>query len=194
MRTRLTRKCHTCQMVFRSDIDLENHRKNYCFDSKYSDPEYLKYVTLQQKFAPKAQVKQSYRDSIDLEGELQMAKKLDEEYEKLDQKDKDDYTEVNKLLRKWNRDKEVLGVKDSDVESRSQRLFALLDNDSNRRRLYKSDMEMFKKKYDDTKATTSSNVARIKEIEDIIIQRDSRDTFTQHFSKKRMTWSSRSEK
>ena len=156
-----------------SDLDLDNHRSKYCFDSKYADREYLQFVSLQQKFVKLPEVRQSYQDALDLEKTRQQSRDIDDEFDRLDHKDKEDFSQVNKLLRKWQSNKEVLGVKDSDIEARSQRLFGLLDNDSNRRKLYISDMEMFKKKHDDTKAITSTNVARIREIEDIIVQRDS---------------------
>ena len=68
---------------------------------------------------------------------------------------------------------EVLGVKDSDVEQRAQTLFAMIDVDNHRRRKYIGDMEMFNKRLDDTKAVSTSNVVRIREIEDVIVQRDS---------------------
>lgn len=98
---------------------------------------------------------------------------LDQEIKRVDEGRVKTDSEVERLVGKWQAQKKVLGVKDSDVESRAQVLFGMLDTDSIRRRQYMNDMEMFKKKYDDTKATTSSNVMRIKQIEDVIVQRDS---------------------
>lgn len=122
----------------------------------------------------KQQVGKNWRDSLDLEAELEKGRRLDQELTEVDQKPQKTPMEVERLVSKWQDQKKVLGVKDSDVESRAQILFAMLDTDNVRRRQYLNDMEMFKKKFDDTKATTSSNVMRIKQIEDIIVQRDRR--------------------
>ena len=111
---------------------------------------------------------------------------MDEQIREVDEKPKKTTSEIERLVSKWQDQKKVLGVKDSDVEGRAQTLFGMLDVDSMRRRQYLNDMEMFKQKYDTTKATTSSNVMRIKQIEDIIVQRDSSLSFRQYCSRKKM--------
>ncbi len=118
-----------------------------------------------------------WKEALGLQGLMKRNKELDKEYDEVGKKKDRTYDEIEKLVNEWKEQKRVLGVGDSDVESRVQIMFAMLDNDSMRRRQYISDMEMFKKRYNDTKAVTTSNIVRIKEIEDIIVQRDCKEFF-----------------
>lgn len=66
----------------------------------------------------------------------------------------------------------MLGVKDSEVESRVKVLFDVLANIDRRRADYMSDIDMFKKQLDKTFAITSTELIKRKNLEEIIIQRD----------------------
>ena len=76
------------------------------------------------------------------------------------------------LVDLWNENKRVLGVKDSEVESRVKVLFDVLANIDRRRADYMSDIDMFKKQLDKTFAITSPELIKRKNLEEIIIQRD----------------------
>ena len=143
--------------------------------SKYHDREYLEYLQYKHKFEGKTD--EGFRDSQDAVGLREVyarGKELDEELEGVGREGRkkkgDDQIEI--LVRKWKENKKVLGIKDSSIEQRIQQLLNLLEGAGHRRNVYINDMNMFKQKLDDTKAVSSGNIVRIKEIEDIIIQRD----------------------
>lgn len=150
--------------------------------SRFSDPSYLQYLSLKERFEGKKKI-EGEKEGGDyglqaIKQEMERGQRLWEDIEEMEgrmgkERKEKGMEEVEKLVNRWKEQKEVLGVKDSDVEGRSQVLFGVLDTESNRRRQYINDMELFKKKLEDTKAVSTSNVVRRKEIEDIIIQRDS---------------------
>jgi len=121
--------------------------------------------------SPQAPKTSNWADS--LQKERHRAEELNREYESIGAAKERPLKEIEERVRLWRDQKQILGVKDSDVEQRAQTLFAMIDVDNHRRRKYIGDMEMFKKRLDDTKAVSTSNVVRIREIEDVIVQRDS---------------------
>lgn len=121
-----------------------------------------------------------------IRAEFQKSDELDRQLEEVGKKKENTTQEIEARIEAWKAQKKVLGVKDSDAEVRIQSLFAMLDTNHIRRRQYINDMEMFKKRLDDTKAVSTSNVVRIREIEDIIVQRDSSlPILTKCFSRKK---------
>lgn len=103
---------------------------------------------------------------------LKKSKDIDKEWYSVDPIEERKKSDVEQLVSLWNQNKKILGVKDSEVEARVKILFDILGKIDRRRADYMNDISMFKKQLDKTFATTTTEVVKRKELEDLIIKRD----------------------
>lgn len=101
-------------------------------------------------------------------------KELDEQNDSLEKNKKKDEEQIFKLVQLWKQQKKVNGVQDSEVEQRVQTLFMQLDSAHQIKKTYLSDIQTFQRELERTKATTTKKIVKLKALEDIIIQRDSK--------------------
>lgn len=118
------------QMQFKISYKIRNGKSpkkskiisklQFCINSKYDNPEYLDYMKLKEKFAPnkRNEEKKSLRQSLKLEELIKKSRELDRDIEGLEEPEERPLTEIENLVKNWRENKRIIGVKDSEVESR----------------------------------------------------------------------------
>lgn len=176
---RIPYECNSCKMQFHKKLEFDNHKKNFCVNSLYNNKDYLDYVSLREKIKNDCKIRSTptIRQLIGIDKTQNELDKLDEllqknETDDIEQKEKRDLEEIDKLIGKWKSQKSVQGIRSSNIEQRIEQLINLQDNERERRDRYLSDMDMFRGKLNDLKVATTKDVVRKRALEDVVIKRD----------------------
>jgi len=162
-------------MKFNTRAAFDNHKLKFCIKSKYDDPEFLTYMQLEEKFRGKQEKRiQSLSEATGIDQIKKKIRDLDLQLLEEEEEDQKSMKDVEKLVQLWKDNKRVIGVRDSEVETRLAPLFYELDNSNKRRNTYMADIQMIKKKLDVTYALTTEDMVRRKALEEILLQRDGR--------------------